>query len=146
MNNCNSKTVHSSYRYHHSSTSYTSSSSSTSYSSSSTTGNKGRRNVDASSSSRLANVADSTGRCAVSFVPRENGVHQVHVRQNAVPVAGSPFNVLVGKPDADPAKVGAYGEGLSKGRTRTLPWFFIYSFLFHQYMVAKTQTHRHRIC
>ena len=52
------------------------------------------------------------------FVPHENGVHQVHVRQNAVPVAGSPFNVLVGKQDADPAKVGAYGDGLSKGRTR----------------------------
>jgi len=60
------------------------------------------------------------GRCAVSFVPRENGVHQVHVRQNAVPVAGSPFNVLVGKPDGDPAKVGAYGDGLSRGRTRTI--------------------------
>jgi len=56
----------------------------------------------------------------VSFVPHENGVHQVHVRQNAVPVAGSPFNVLVGRPDGDPAKVGAYGDGLSKGRTRTI--------------------------
>jgi len=57
-------------------------------------------------------------RCAVRFVPRENGVHQIHVRQNAVPVVGSPFNVLVGRQDADPAKVGAYGDGLSKGRTR----------------------------
>jgi len=60
-----------------------------------------------------------TGQCAVRFVPRENGVHQIHVRQNGLPLAGSPFNVLVGKQDADPAKVGAYGDGLSKGRTCT---------------------------
>jgi len=64
-------------------------------------------------------VAGASDHCAVRFVPRENGVHQVHVRQNGVPVSGSPFNVLVGKQDADPAKVGAYGDGLSKGRTCT---------------------------
>ena len=107
--NCRSNAAHSGYSYHHSSTSYSSTSSS--YSSSS------------SSSSSRYNGAGSvagdgcTDRCAVRFVPRENGVHQLHVRQNAVPVAGSPFNVLVGKQDADPAKVGAYGDGLSKGRT-----------------------------
>jgi len=98
----------SSYSYQHSS-SY-SCSSSTSYSSSgSSTGRCGS----------AAACTDATGRCAVRFVPRENGVHQLHVRQNAVPVAGSPFSVMVGKHDSDPAKVGAYGDGLSKGRTRT---------------------------
>ena len=55
----------------------------------------------------------------MSFVPRENGLHHLHVRQNAVPIAGSPFRVHVGKPDGDPALVGAYGDGLHSGRTRT---------------------------
>ena len=120
--NCSrsTKTAHTSYNYHHSSASYSSSSSS-SYSSSS--GNKSRC-IGATCSSAVVG-ADATGKCAVRFVPHENGVHQIHVRQNAVPVAGSPFNVMVGKQDADPAKVGAYGDGLLKGRTRT--YFYPYS-------------------
>jgi len=106
-NYCSSKTTHThtNYSYHHSSTSYSSSSSSHSDGSS-------RFNGPA------AGCVSGADRCAVRFVPRENGVHQIHVRQNAVPVVGSPFNVLVGRQDADPAKVGAYGDGLSKGRTR----------------------------
>lgn len=55
--------------------------------------------------------------CAIRFVPRENGIHKVFVRQNGVPIAGSPFQILVGKIDADPALVQASGDGLSKGRT-----------------------------
>jgi len=116
--NCSrsTKTAHTSYNYHHSSsTSYSSSSSSsTSYNSS-----RGNSRCAGATCSSAATGVDASGRCAVRFVPRENGVHQIHVRQNAVPVAGSPFNVMVGKEDADPAKVGAYGDGLSKGRTRT---------------------------
>jgi len=50
-------------------------------------------------------------------VPRENGVHLIHIRQNLVPIPGSPFRVVVGKQDADPAMVRAYGDGLSKGQT-----------------------------
>ena len=118
--NCNSKSAHSSYSYHHSSTSYSSSS----YNSSSSSSYS--RNGGLSSSSTGALPAD---HCAVRFVPRENGVHQIHIRQNAVPVAGSPFNVLVGKVDADPAKVGAYGDGLSKGRTCKLTAYFVKSSL-----------------
>jgi hypothetical protein len=59
----------------------------------------------------------TTGQYAVRFVPRENGVHLIHVRQNSVPIHGSPFRVLVGKLDADAAKVRAFGDGLSKGET-----------------------------
>jgi len=123
--NYNSKTVHSSYSYHHSSsTSYSSSRTSTGISSSSSNrcvgGGGGNTGVHCANGARGMLAAESAGHCAVRFVPHENGVHQIHVRQNAVPVAGSPFNVLVGKQDADPAKVGAYGDGLSKGRTREL--------------------------
>lgn len=50
-------------------------------------------------------------------MPRENGVHLIHVRQNGVPIHGSPFRVLVGKLDADAAKVRAFGDGLTKGET-----------------------------
>jgi len=57
------------------------------------------------------------GQYAVRFVPRENGIHLIHVRQNGVPIHGSPFRVVVGKDNADAAKVHAYGDGLSKGET-----------------------------
>jgi len=65
------------------------------------------------------------GQYAIRFVPRENGVHQIHVRQNGVPIHGSPFNVVVGKLDADAAKVRAYGDGLSKGETGHLSKFIV---------------------
>ena len=54
---------------------------------------------------------------AVRFIPRENGLHYVHVRLNGNHIPGSPFRVMVGKMDADAGKVRAYGEGLSRGQT-----------------------------
>ena len=54
---------------------------------------------------------------AVCFVPRENGVHLIHVRLNHNHIPGSPFRVMVGMGDADPSKVRAYGDGLARGNT-----------------------------
>ena len=58
-------------------------------------------------------------RYAVRFIPRENGVHFIHVRLNGNHIPGSPFRVMVGKQDADAGLVRAYGDGLSKGQTGT---------------------------
>lgn len=46
------------------------------------------------------------------FIPRENGIHQVHIRHNGIHIPASPFRIRVGKDDADPAAVQAYGPGL----------------------------------
>jgi len=54
---------------------------------------------------------------AVRFVPHENGVHLIHVRLNGNHIPGSPFRVMVGKQDADPSRVTAYGDGLTHGQT-----------------------------
>ncbi len=56
---------------------------------------------------------------AVRFLPRENGVHLIHVFFKDAPIPGSPFRVRVGGPDVigDPGLVHAYGDGLEKGRT-----------------------------
>lgn len=54
---------------------------------------------------------------AVRFIPRENGLHMIHVRLNGVHIPGSPFRVLVGQQDADPSMVKAYGDGLTHGQT-----------------------------
>ena len=51
------------------------------------------------------------------FIPRESGVHLVHVKLNGDPIPGSPFRALVGQLDADAGFVRAYGDGLSKGNT-----------------------------
>ena len=58
-------------------------------------------------------------RYAVRFIPRENGMHYIHVRLNGQHIAGSPFRVMVGKQDADASLVRAYGDGLSRGKTGT---------------------------
>jgi filamin len=55
-------------------------------------------------------------RYAVRFIPRENGLHYIHVRLSGAHIPGSPFRVFVGQTDADAGRVRAYGEGLSKGR------------------------------
>ena len=56
-------------------------------------------------------------RYAVRFIPRENGMHYIHVRLNGNHIQGSPFRVMVGRQDADASRVRAYGDGLSKGQT-----------------------------
>ena len=67
--------------------------------------------------------------CTVRFVPHENGVHQVFVRQNGVPIVGSPFRIMVGDVDADPSLVRVYGEGLSKGQTGKLFTLLLHSLI-----------------
>lgn len=54
---------------------------------------------------------------SVRFMPRENGVHNIHVKFNGVHIPGSPFRLKVGKGDADPAAVHATGSGLGDVKT-----------------------------
>lgn len=56
-------------------------------------------------------------RYSVRFMPRENGIHSVHVKFNGVHVTGSPFRIKVGNDEADPAAVRAYGSGLKNAKT-----------------------------
>ncbi|XP_011497813.1 PREDICTED: filamin-A [Ceratosolen solmsi marchali] len=54
---------------------------------------------------------------SVRFMPRENGVHNIHLKYNGVHINGSPYRVKVGKVDADPAAIHAHGNGLKKIKT-----------------------------
>ena len=55
---------------------------------------------------------------AVRFIPRENGLHYVHVLFDNYHIPDSPFRIMVGKVDAaDAGKVTAYGDGLLTGTT-----------------------------
>ena len=58
-----------------------------------------------------------SGEYAVRFIPRENGVHNVHVTFDGCEIPDSPFRILIGKVDADPGMVTATGDGLRQGRT-----------------------------
>ncbi len=62
---------------------------------------------------------------AVRFIPRENGLHYIHVRLSGNPIPGSPFPVMVGAQDAEPSQVRAYGEGLTHGRTSHICKFIV---------------------
>lgn len=50
-------------------------------------------------------------------MPRENGIHKIHVKFNGVHIPGSPFHIKVGKDAADPAAVHAQGNGLHDVKT-----------------------------
>lgn len=54
---------------------------------------------------------------SVRFMPRENGIHNIHVKFNGVHIPGSPYRIKVGKEDADPAAVHAHGNGLGEVKT-----------------------------
>jgi len=54
---------------------------------------------------------------AIRFIPRENGVHWVHVRFNGRDIPDSPFRVVVGHANADPGRVFASGHGLYQGES-----------------------------
>ncbi|XP_072751172.1 filamin-like isoform X3 [Anoplolepis gracilipes] len=54
---------------------------------------------------------------SVRFMPTENGIHQIHLKFNGVHITGSPFRIKVGKVDADPAALHAYGNGLKEIKT-----------------------------
>lgn len=49
-----------------------------------------------------------------SFIPRENGIHFIHIKFDGIHIPGSPFRLRIGHDDADPAAVGASGAGLEK--------------------------------
>lgn len=54
---------------------------------------------------------------SVRFMPTDNGIHQIHIKFNGVHISGSPYRVKVGKVDADPAALHAYGNGLKEIKT-----------------------------
>ncbi|XP_015127266.1 filamin-A isoform X2 [Diachasma alloeum] len=54
---------------------------------------------------------------SVRFMARENGIHNIHLKFNGVHINGSPLRVKVGKVDADPAAIQAYGNGLKEVKT-----------------------------
>lgn len=60
---------------------------------------------------------------SIRFMPRENGIHNIHCKFNGVHIPGSPFRIKVGKEDADPAAVHASGNGLGDIKTGTLIYF-----------------------
>ncbi|XP_069165536.1 LOW QUALITY PROTEIN: filamin-A [Procambarus clarkii] len=49
---------------------------------------------------------------SVRFVPKEIGIHFIHVKFNGIHIPGSPFRLRIGKDEADPAAVSASGKGL----------------------------------
>ncbi|XP_015599800.1 filamin-A isoform X2 [Cephus cinctus] len=54
---------------------------------------------------------------SVRFMARENGIHNIHLKFNGVHISGSPYRIKVGKVDADPAALHAYGNGLTEIKT-----------------------------
>ncbi|XP_014601690.1 PREDICTED: filamin-A-like [Polistes canadensis] len=54
---------------------------------------------------------------SVRFMARENGIHSLHLKFNGVHISGSPYRIKVGKVDADPAALHAYGNGLMEVKT-----------------------------
>ncbi|VDP69478.1 unnamed protein product [Echinostoma caproni] len=61
---------------------------------------------------QVQNNHDGTYTC--SYTPLEEGMHQVELSYEGVPLPGSPFDVLV-VPGCDPNRVKAYGPGLEDG-------------------------------
>ncbi|XP_055935732.1 filamin-A-like isoform X2 [Argiope bruennichi] len=51
---------------------------------------------------------------ALRFIPHENGIHQIHLRHNGTHIPQSPFRIVIGHDDADPAAVQASGNGLKE--------------------------------
>ena len=83
----------------------------------------------------------SADRYAVRFVPRENGVHLIHLRLNGNHIPGSPFRLFVGKQDADASLVRAYGDGLSHGMTgRLLNFLHVLDVLLTYYLRRRRST------
>ncbi|XP_071544156.1 filamin-A isoform X14 [Panulirus ornatus] len=49
---------------------------------------------------------------SVRFVPKEIGIHYIHIKFNGIHIPGSPFRLRIGTDEADPAAVSASGKGL----------------------------------
>ncbi|XP_076447622.1 filamin-A-like isoform X2 [Babylonia areolata] len=66
------------------------------------------------------------GEYAVRFIPRENGLHLVHVLLDNYHIPDSPFRIMIGKVDAaDAGKVTTYGDGLKSGVTGDIAKFVV---------------------
>lgn len=55
------------------------------------------------------------------FVPKEKGVHYVHIMLNDTHIPESPYAMMVGSLAADPAMLHAFGDGLEKAKTGKVP-------------------------
>lgn len=62
---------------------------------------------------------------ALRFIPRENGIHLIHIRCNGIHIPESPFRLRIGVDDADPAAVSAYGQGLKEAKSGTKMDFIV---------------------
>uniref|UniRef100_A0A1A7YJ75 Filamin C, gamma b (Actin binding protein 280) n=1 Tax=Iconisemion striatum TaxID=60296 RepID=A0A1A7YJ75_9TELE len=64
---------------------------------------------------------------AITFIPKENGVHSIDVRYNGSHIPGSPFRIRVGEPGqvGDPGLVSAFGPGLEGGATGVSSEFIV---------------------
>ena len=62
---------------------------------------------------------------AIRFIPKENGIHWIHIRFNGRDIPDSPFRVVVGQANADPGRVFASGTGLYQGDTGKESLWFI---------------------
>uniref|UniRef100_A0A2L2Y5X3 Putative filamin n=1 Tax=Parasteatoda tepidariorum TaxID=114398 RepID=A0A2L2Y5X3_PARTP len=62
---------------------------------------------------------------ALRFIPRENGIHQIHLRHNGTHIPQSPFRIVIGHDDADPAAVQATGNGLKECKSGAKTDFLI---------------------
>lgn len=59
----------------------------------------------------ISNIDEDTS--ALRFIPRENGIHAIHIRFNGIHIPNSPFRLRIGVDDVDPGAVRAYGPGLN---------------------------------
>ena len=54
---------------------------------------------------------------SVRFMPRDNGIHLIHIKFDGIHIPGSPFRLRIGEDNADPAAVSASGKGLEGAST-----------------------------
>ncbi|CAG2176229.1 unnamed protein product, partial [Oppiella nova] len=71
----------------------------------------------------LMNIDDD--QWSLRFMPRENGIHRIHVRFNGVHIPESPFPMRIGKDEAAPEAVQVHGNGLKEARTGVKTDFII---------------------
>lgn len=62
---------------------------------------------------------------SLRFMPRENGIHRIHVRFNGVHIPESPFVLRIGKDEAAPEAVQVHGNGIKEARTGVKTDFII---------------------
>lgn len=72
---------------------------------------------------------------AFRFIPRENGVHRLHIRFNGVHIPESPFSMRIGRDDADPAAVHVSGQGIKEVIYNN---FFVYNLKKLKIFITKT--------